>query len=174
MSTPLPDTDTRPWYRQFWPWFLITIPLASVIGSVFMIGLAIQTHDGRVRDYYRSDGRSVRQDLARDQVALERGLRARLEVDAETGGVRVDLGGSLLDYPPHLQLLVIHPTRANRDLDLVLRHLRGGRYVGALESAALGRRSLQLTDPAEEWRLVLDPVLFPLRDAAVLESRLAP
>ncbi len=174
MNSPVHDTDTRPWYRQFWPWFLIAVPLASVIGSGVMVTAAVQTNDGRVRDYYRSDGRTVRQDLARDQRALELRLRASLGIDSETGDVQVDLASNDAGYPPELHLLVTHPTRENQDQELVLRHLRGGRYVGALQADLLGRRALQLTDAAGQWRLVLDPAWFPLRSVAMLESRLAP
>jgi len=32
-----------PWYRQFWPWFLIALPAAAVIASFITLYLAI-TH----------------------------------------------------------------------------------------------------------------------------------
>lgn len=35
-------TDSKPWYKQFWPWFLIALPGSVVIASMFTITLAIE------------------------------------------------------------------------------------------------------------------------------------
>lgn len=37
--------DTKPWYRQFWPWFLVALPLASVILSFFTLYMALSDAD---------------------------------------------------------------------------------------------------------------------------------
>ena len=34
--------DTEPWYRQFWPWFLIAIPMMSVVVGITMLALAVK------------------------------------------------------------------------------------------------------------------------------------
>ena len=34
---------TKPWFKQFWPWFLIALPSSAVIASFVTIGLAV-TH----------------------------------------------------------------------------------------------------------------------------------
>ena len=39
------NTDTRPWYRQFWPWFLIALPAISVVASFVSLALAIRNAD---------------------------------------------------------------------------------------------------------------------------------
>lgn len=33
--------DSRPWYRQFWPWFLVALPAASVALSFATLYLAL-------------------------------------------------------------------------------------------------------------------------------------
>ena len=43
-----PREDTLPWYKQFWPWFLISLPLSVVIASIVTINIAITTNDGLV------------------------------------------------------------------------------------------------------------------------------
>jgi hypothetical protein len=40
---------TRPWYRQFWPWFLIAIPLAGVIMASITASYAYRYADVEVR-----------------------------------------------------------------------------------------------------------------------------
>ncbi len=32
----------KPWYKQFWPWFLLALPASVVIASMFTIFLAVQ------------------------------------------------------------------------------------------------------------------------------------
>jgi hypothetical protein len=42
MNTTLKNTDSKPWFKQFWPWFLIALPGSVVIASMFTITLAVQ------------------------------------------------------------------------------------------------------------------------------------
>ena len=42
MNTRPKNTDPKPWFKQFWPWFLIALPGSVVIASMFTISLAIQ------------------------------------------------------------------------------------------------------------------------------------
>mgnify|MGYP001818893455 CR=1 FL=1 len=39
-----------PWYRQFWPWFIIALPAAVVVASFFTLWLAISNPDPLVVD----------------------------------------------------------------------------------------------------------------------------
>jgi len=48
MSTKESD-HVRPWYRQFWPWFLIAIPLAGIIMASITATVAIRNADMDVR-----------------------------------------------------------------------------------------------------------------------------
>ena len=34
MKPALPGTDLLPWYRQFWPWFLIALPGTVVVAAI--------------------------------------------------------------------------------------------------------------------------------------------
>lgn len=38
-------TDRDPWYRQFWPWFLIALPATSVVFSFATLFIALQDAD---------------------------------------------------------------------------------------------------------------------------------
>jgi hypothetical protein len=35
------DPALIPWYRQFWPWFIIAIPSTAVIGGMITLWLAL-------------------------------------------------------------------------------------------------------------------------------------
>jgi hypothetical protein len=48
--------DTKPWYRQLWPWLLIIPPAVAVIGGAFTLYLAITRPDALVRQDCVKDG----------------------------------------------------------------------------------------------------------------------
>jgi hypothetical protein len=41
---PLPVQEL-PWYRQFWPWFIIALPASAVIASFVSLWLAVSNPD---------------------------------------------------------------------------------------------------------------------------------
>ena len=45
----IPGPDT-PWYRQFWPWFIIALPACAVIASFITLWLAVSRPDYLVVD----------------------------------------------------------------------------------------------------------------------------
>ena len=42
--------EIEPWYRQFWPWFIIALPASVVIASFVTLWLAISNPDPLVID----------------------------------------------------------------------------------------------------------------------------
>ena len=37
--------QNQPWYKQFWPWFIIALPASVVVASFFTLWLAISNPD---------------------------------------------------------------------------------------------------------------------------------
>lgn len=50
------DHDSRPWYRQLWPWLLMLPPAAAVIGGGITLYLAITRPDVLIRKDCVKDG----------------------------------------------------------------------------------------------------------------------
>jgi len=46
---PVPGQNV-PWYRQFWPWFIISLPAAAVIAGIITFWLALSRPDPLVVD----------------------------------------------------------------------------------------------------------------------------
>lgn len=40
---PMNENISRPWYRHFWPWFVIGLLACSVSASLFTVYLAVST-----------------------------------------------------------------------------------------------------------------------------------
>ena len=66
--TPDPETgECLPWYKQFWPWFIIALPASVVVASFFTLWLAISNPDPLVVD--ENEYRQLRSELkAQDPV----------------------------------------------------------------------------------------------------------
>lgn len=165
MSSISPTSQSRsipPWYRQFWPWFLITLLLSSVTFSLIYLTLSIRYFDGSVpEDYYR-EGLAINAQLKKQQHAAALGLAAELRLDATTGDVMVRLAGE--ERPETLHLRLIFPSDGDRDRELLLRHTRDNHYVGMLDRNLRYRRYLQLQPEAGNdaaWRLTGEAT-FPL------------
>ncbi|RMD70706.1 MAG: nitrogen fixation protein FixH [Gammaproteobacteria bacterium] len=137
-----------PWYRQFWPWFLIALPASSVIGGFVTLWLAMRDPDGLVVDDYYREGLLYNQRLARDRKAAALGLSA--EVWLGGGKVRVRLHGPV-DGP--LKLSFLNATRASRDKAVELHGISGRTFEGEVGSLPPGKWYLILEPKGEAWRL---------------------
>lgn len=45
------DRDTQPWYKYFWPWFIIVLLGSSVSASLYMVYLANSTAEPVLPEY---------------------------------------------------------------------------------------------------------------------------
>jgi hypothetical protein len=162
--------DNTPWYKQFWPWFILT-PLLVVFAAGFsMLYIAIATDDGVVVDNYYKDGKAIIVRHEEDRYARSLGLNASMTQQGLS--FTIDLKGDLRPMPEELMLHIIYPTSKAFDVDVVLKHQGLGRYSGKLTEAIEGNRKLQLQPMTDEslWRLHANSVSFP----AQTEIRLLP
>jgi len=142
---------SKPWYREPWPWFLISLPATAVIAGVATIWLAVTSADGLVvGDYYKA-GLAINQTLARDDTAHALALTATLQRAGDA--LALTLAGRLQIFPDQLSLTLAHPTRQGQDQTLVLSHGGGGHYRAALPAMTAGKWHAQLADSAATWRL---------------------
>ena len=144
--------SAQPWYRDRWPWLLISIPAISAVLGVAMLVLALQSDDGLVADDYYKQGLGINEVLDKKTHASELGLSAQLSINAERTGVRVLMGEQSLPAA-RLLLRFVHPTRAGEDQSVILKPLGGSMYEGVLVPPAAGRWHVMLEDEAATWRL---------------------
>jgi hypothetical protein len=160
-----------PWYRQFWPWFIIALPFTAVVASIATLIIATQNPDGLVADNYYKEGLGINQALERDQHAASLGL---------TGLVRLDNSGQKLILTltasdpaaqhTDLQLRLVHPTRQDLDRTLTLTHEGDNRWSTPLEPLSSGHWHLQLESTQGAWRLT-GRLAQPEQQQAVLQPQ---
>ena len=157
----------KPWYREPWPWFLMSLPAIAVAAGLTTVWIAYESADGLVVGDYYKEGLAINQTLERDDAAHALALAAT--VKSEDGALVLTLAGHLTAYPDQLILTLAHPTHQGMDHTLTLHHAGGSRYRATLPAMPDGKWHAQLTDAASTWRLA-GVLHSPFRQAVTLSS----
>ena len=74
MNRTIEQSDQRPWYREPWPWVIISIPLAAVIMGFITLYLALANPDYLVveKDQYQSISSELRAQSLENPEAAQR------------------------------------------------------------------------------------------------------
>ena len=152
MSTTM--NEVTPWYKQFWPWFIMALPASAVIGGIATIVIAVTNPDGLVKDDYYKAGLGINRTLEREQKAMKMGLSAAIAWQPAQQQLSVQLDTKQPINSERLRLELIHPTRSGQDISVPLLRQEGGQYSGLLaETPAAGNWYLFVTPEDESWRL---------------------
>lgn len=160
-----------PWYRQPWPWFLISLPAIAVVGSLTTFYLAAQGWDGQVVDDYYKQGLAINEELTRSTRAAELGIEATVKLSGLAVGerVRIELRSTKpLPLDPALRLRLAHP--GNRDGDRLAVLARADLaedgmsavYVGEWQQGAVDAR---LARHPVAWQVVLETPQWRVDDS---------
>ncbi|MGB1220043.1 MAG: FixH family protein [Alcanivoracaceae bacterium] len=124
-----PPSDERPWYRQFWPWFLILLPATSVVGGIALVIIAVKNADDVVADSWYKDGRAINRSMDEENLAARLGIT--LAASAQGDALQARLSSDTPFPPPAtLTLALRHPTLAAQDRVFPLAHQPDGTYRG--------------------------------------------
>ena len=145
--------ESAPWFKHGIVWFVLLVPLSSVLfGVVMLVAAGIYPSDPVVDDYYR-EGKGINQRLARDRRAAE------LQVSASISEISAE--GVLLRASPAsetLQVSLFHVADRRRDLRLTFSHVSNGIYLPDAANpgrllASPGIWYIEITDRELGWRL---------------------
>ncbi len=113
--------DTLPWYRQFWPWFIMALPASAVVAGLFTLWIALQTGDSLVMRSDDGVSTATERIIAAERLAAQYGLLATVTIESETNAVSVSMGArDGTDIADTLELFMRHPTMASRDVPIIL------------------------------------------------------
>ncbi|MGM0569563.1 FixH family protein [Marinobacter sp.] len=145
---------SRPWYRQPWFWFLVLFPAASISYCIVAITLSLTTHTSMVVDDYSKEGLGINQSLARDSLAADLGLEARIQQSGRNLEVTLASAQSSSEVEPdYLVLQLFHPTMGEQDRVIQLNATGDGHYRGQVAGNIDGRWYLDISDPSADWRI---------------------
>ncbi len=159
---------SRPWYKQFWFWFVFGLPLIAVISTLHFVYLAVSNRDDVVRDNWYAEGKAISQRFALEQQATDLAIHADARFDDVTGEVFVRISANKPIESPTLELNFQHATLSNRDQFLTLQRVMGNDYRAQLDSTLAGTYHVELSDT--DWRLVATR-RFPNGDTFTLDAQ---
>ncbi len=145
------NEDAKPWYRQFWAWFILSPLIVVFIVSSITITLAVKYGQDRVLDNYYKEGRLINMRLEQDLLAITLGVSAQLNFDTASDDLVLNLTTNTPVLPDYLSLELSHPAHAERDHKLLLTRTAANQYNAELLAEELASR----------WYLRLSPVESP-------------
>ncbi|HBG30640.1 FixH family protein [Candidatus Macondimonas diazotrophica] len=129
-----------PWYRQFWPWFLMLPPAAAVIGGFITLWIAVEHADTLLPDRFSRVGIALQPDAIPGPTSATLSFR----LDSERLYLRVS--GETANTP--LTLRWLHPTLPDRDQISILQPFAPGEYEARLPNGLREPRVLRLESQA--------------------------
>ncbi len=157
-----------PWYKQFWPWFLIALPGAVVIASLITFSLFSANRVSLVSENYYKEGKGINQDLSRLAKSDELKLSANLTINKELATFQL-YKGELSQYPP-LKITFQHRTHADKDIVLIRNSDATGRYRIKLDQELTGPWFIEMTAFDSTWSLNTRAT-FPSSDTIALYGK---
>ena len=148
-STLIAPTDTLPWYRQFWPWFLIALPASVVVAGFTTLYIANRHADDLVADDYYKEGLAINRRIERTQNAADLGIALSFSVSERV--VTVNTSGPL--EADTLRLNLSHPLEADRDISVTLNRAAPGVYIAGIPIALAPRWHWAVENDSANWRL---------------------
>jgi hypothetical protein len=149
------EKDVQPWYRQFWPWFLIALPATAVVASLWTVSVAVRSPNALVVDDYGKIGIATDKKKQRDELAAALNLEGTLQIHSAEGSEVVFMLSMTGDYdsPPEMLMLNLsHPTLQHLDRSIELRRL-GNAWEGSTPPLPDGRYYILLEPEDASWRL---------------------
>ena len=139
---------SKPWYREPWPWILMSGPAAVIVAGSATMWVAFGSTDSLVADDYYKRGLAINRVIAREEAARRLGIGAELQLTP--GKISVALHG---DAPDAVFAHLAHATRGGLDMRVRLAQVAPGRYEAEIPPLAPGHWHVILDDAMGRWRL---------------------
>ncbi|MCP5077726.1 MAG: FixH family protein [Psychromonas sp.] len=141
--------NKKSWFKQFWPWFLIGLPLVAVVGSVNLLFTALDNKPDMVVDDYYTEGKAINNDFALLNKAKELSIHALItQTDDE---LLIDLQGNKDNSS--ISFSLYHATLAKRDISVMLTADANGNYHFDNSKSLTGKWKLRIEPFDKSWRL---------------------
>ncbi|MDR9826838.1 FixH family protein [Vibrio sp. FNV 38] len=157
----------KPWYKQFWPWFLIILPGTVVVWTIITVIVFTQNSVDLVTEDYYKKGKGINIDLSKVSRAQELGLSAEISQINKQMIITLDQGE--LNHYPALKVMYAHRTLPDHDFEMLITADVQGNYRFSPDADIAGPWFVELTPHDEQW-LLQGRVSFPLEQSIPLTN----
>ena len=150
MATTMTNEDLiKPWYKQFWPWFIMVPPATAVVAGIITVIIAFENADSLVVDDYYKSGLAINDRIHQQKNAAILGYAATLNrLPDNRLFLKFDNASPDLES---VKLLWSHPFDAKKDFIILLNRQLDGSFQSKSENNLDGRWYLRLSN--DEWLL---------------------
>jgi hypothetical protein len=142
----------NPWYREPWPWILISITGLGVIAGSTLAFIGISSPPEMVRGEYHRLAKFITESDQRADQARALGLSGDISVDGDTVFLRL----AALDrnaLPEQLIAQFRHPATSDGDRTVVMQRRNASDYRGVLPDSLHERSHVVVSDLSQTWVL---------------------
>ena len=145
-----------PWYKQFWPWFLITLPGTVVIAGITTVFIAVYKADSTVSDRYYKKGLAINETVVDLRRADAINLAADISIDVSVWQIKLNADKAI--NADHIIVKLQHPLDSEKDQQFTLFNAGNQTYRGTLSDAETTRWYIDIfpygkEGSADNWRL---------------------
>ncbi|MEI6896850.1 MAG: FixH family protein [Psychromonas sp.] len=141
--------DKKSWFKQFWPWFLIALPMFAVVGSLSLVFTAVKHQPDMVIDDYYTAGKAINHDFALINRAKALNIHASIkQLDDE-----LIISFSGIEEKSSISLSLFHSTLAARDISAMLTADANGDYHFQSDQDLHGKWRIRIEPFDKSWRL---------------------
>ncbi|MCO4320652.1 FixH family protein [Aliidiomarina quisquiliarum] len=143
--------NTGPWYKHFWPWYIVFMKLAVLTAIVITAVIVKKNPTSMVIDDYYNEGRAINYKLDRKERALE--LDIKLQANVVDGIFTLQFVSGEPAQRTALRVMFYHPTLDDRDFDLLVPHASAGIYRTEFPTGITGHWRIDIEPFDQEWRI---------------------
>ncbi|NMM41780.1 FixH family protein [Pseudoalteromonas arctica] len=140
-----------PWYKNFWPWFLIFFPLVAIIGCISLFITAIGNGPDMVVDDYYKKGKAINLELSKFNKAKALYLHGELTVDSDKISFKFNKGDSSNIHA--LKLSFYHRTIQDHDFAIHLTPNANGEFTAIIAPFINGAYTVFIEPTDGSWKL---------------------
>jgi hypothetical protein len=157
-----------PWYKNFWPWFLIAFPLAAIVGCITLIFTAVGNGPDMVIDDYYKEGKAINLELSKFDKAKALYLHGDLNVSDERVSFKFTKGDASNVHA--LKLSFYHRTIKAHDFSATLTPNANQEFTALLDSYTPGAYSVFIEPIDSSWKLK-ENLLLPTTEVVIVTPK---
>ena len=151
-STGTSEPAVRPWYKEPWPFILVSITGLGVVAGSTLAFIGLSNPPEIVSGDFEQLGRGLTDTNVRTAQARALGLAGQIDVQGDQVVLRLSAADAA-SLPERVLVQFQHPATGDGDTTALLQRADDGQYYGGLARTPHGRSLIIVSDLEQSWWL---------------------